>query len=45
LIGGDGIPSVAALGLDHLAAAPGFELLTTERVGADVVESFRACPS
>jgi len=45
LIGGDGIPSVAALGLDHLAAAPGFELLATERVGADVVESFRACPS
>src|SRR5262249_13871222 len=35
-IGGDGLPAVAALSLDKLAAAPAFERLSTEAVGADV---------
>ena len=35
LIGGDGIPAVAALGLDRLADAPGFERLSVARVGDD----------
>ena len=42
LLGGDGIPAVAELGLDALAEAPGFERLTTETVGADVLTIFSA---
>ncbi len=42
LLGGDGIPAVAELGLDALADAPGFERLTSETVGADVLTVFRA---
>ena len=43
LLGGDGIPAVAALGLDRLADAPRFARLTTETVGEDVLSTFRAC--
>jgi diaminohydroxyphosphoribosylaminopyrimidine deaminase / 5-amino-6-(5-phosphoribosylamino)uracil reductase len=42
LLGGDGIPAVAELGLDALADAPGFERLTSETIGADVLTVFRA---
>ena len=42
LIGGDGIPAVAALGLDRLADAPGFERLSVARVGDDMLTTFRA---
>jgi diaminohydroxyphosphoribosylaminopyrimidine deaminase / 5-amino-6-(5-phosphoribosylamino)uracil reductase len=42
LIGGDGTPSVAALGLDRLADAPSFEPLSVERVGEDTLTTLRA---
>jgi diaminohydroxyphosphoribosylaminopyrimidine deaminase/5-amino-6-(5-phosphoribosylamino)uracil reductase len=42
LIGGDGIPAVAALGLDDLAGAPRFERVAVESVGDDVLEIFHA---
>jgi diaminohydroxyphosphoribosylaminopyrimidine deaminase/5-amino-6-(5-phosphoribosylamino)uracil reductase len=42
LLGGDGVPAVAELGLDTLAEAPGFERLSTETVGDDVLTMFRA---
>lgn len=38
LIGGDGVPAVAAFGIDKLAAAPRFERVTVEAVGEDVLE-------
>jgi diaminohydroxyphosphoribosylaminopyrimidine deaminase/5-amino-6-(5-phosphoribosylamino)uracil reductase len=42
-IGGDGLPAVAALGLDALAGAPRFERLSVETAGDDdVVETLRA---
>ncbi len=41
LIGGDGTPAVAALGLDRLADAPGFERLSVARVGDDILTMFR----
>lgn len=41
LIGGDGIPAVAAFGLDRLADAPRFTRLSVETVGEDVLETFR----
>ena len=37
VLGSDGRPSVAALGLAHLADAPRFRLLETRRLGADVL--------
>jgi diaminohydroxyphosphoribosylaminopyrimidine deaminase/5-amino-6-(5-phosphoribosylamino)uracil reductase len=40
LIGGDGIPAVAPLGLAALAGAPGFVPLSSERVGADRLEIY-----
>ncbi|HEY1797406.1 MAG TPA: bifunctional diaminohydroxyphosphoribosylaminopyrimidine deaminase/5-amino-6-(5-phosphoribosylamino)uracil reductase RibD [Stellaceae bacterium] len=40
-IGGDGIPAIADLGLQQLAAAARFELVSSKRAGADVVETFR----
>jgi diaminohydroxyphosphoribosylaminopyrimidine deaminase/5-amino-6-(5-phosphoribosylamino)uracil reductase len=40
-IGGDGIPAVAAFGLDRLADAPGFELEHVEPVGNDVFSLWR----
>ncbi|MBO0738384.1 MAG: bifunctional diaminohydroxyphosphoribosylaminopyrimidine deaminase/5-amino-6-(5-phosphoribosylamino)uracil reductase RibD [Alphaproteobacteria bacterium] len=42
LIGGDGIPAIAGLGLDALADAPSFERLSTQTVGADVLTVLRA---
>ena len=42
LIGGDGTPAVAALGLDRLADAPGFERLSVARVSDDMLTTFRA---
>jgi diaminohydroxyphosphoribosylaminopyrimidine deaminase / 5-amino-6-(5-phosphoribosylamino)uracil reductase len=41
LIGGDGIPAIAELGLEMLSEAPGFERLSTETVGDDVLTVFR----
>jgi diaminohydroxyphosphoribosylaminopyrimidine deaminase / 5-amino-6-(5-phosphoribosylamino)uracil reductase len=43
LIGDDGIPAIAVLGLDVLSAAPRFERLSTEAVGGDMLTVFRAC--
>ena len=40
LIGDDGIPAVAALGLDTLAAAPRFRRLSIETIDDDVLEVF-----
>jgi diaminohydroxyphosphoribosylaminopyrimidine deaminase/5-amino-6-(5-phosphoribosylamino)uracil reductase len=40
-IGGDGIPAIAGLGLQALAAAPRFTLTSSETAGDDVVETFR----
>jgi diaminohydroxyphosphoribosylaminopyrimidine deaminase/5-amino-6-(5-phosphoribosylamino)uracil reductase len=40
-IGGDGIPAIAALGLEELANAPRFELVSSEVAGGDAVETFR----
>jgi diaminohydroxyphosphoribosylaminopyrimidine deaminase/5-amino-6-(5-phosphoribosylamino)uracil reductase len=42
LIGGDGIPAVAALGLAGLAAAHRFEQIATQPCGADLLTTFRA---
>ena len=42
LLGGDGIPAVAELGLDALADAPRFDRLTNETVGEDMLTTFRA---
>lgn len=36
-IGGDGLPSLGPLGLDRLAAAPKFRLVSSERAGEDLV--------
>jgi diaminohydroxyphosphoribosylaminopyrimidine deaminase / 5-amino-6-(5-phosphoribosylamino)uracil reductase len=41
LLGGDGIPAVAELGLAALAHAPGFERVMSKTVGADVLTIFR----
>jgi len=41
LIGGDGIPAIAELELEVLREAPGFERLSTETVGDDVLTVFR----
>jgi len=41
LIGNDGIPGVAGLGLDVLAHAPRFERLSTETIGSDLMTVFR----
>ena len=40
LLGGDGLPAVAALGFARLAQAPQFERLATEALGPDVISSF-----
>ena len=42
LLGGDGVPAVGALGYAALAEAPGFDRLSTETVGADVMTTFAA---
>ena len=41
LLGGDGIPAVAALGPDALAAMPRFERVSSEPLGDDVVTTLR----
>ncbi|HEV8678937.1 MAG TPA: bifunctional diaminohydroxyphosphoribosylaminopyrimidine deaminase/5-amino-6-(5-phosphoribosylamino)uracil reductase RibD [Stellaceae bacterium] len=41
LLGGDGVPAIAALGLGRLAEAPQFERVSCETVGADIVSMFR----
>jgi diaminohydroxyphosphoribosylaminopyrimidine deaminase/5-amino-6-(5-phosphoribosylamino)uracil reductase len=41
LLGGDGIPAVAALGLGALADAPRFDLLSRETVGPDLLSTYR----
>jgi diaminohydroxyphosphoribosylaminopyrimidine deaminase/5-amino-6-(5-phosphoribosylamino)uracil reductase len=40
LIGADGLPATAMLGLDRLAAAPRFRLSGVERLGPDLLESY-----
>ena len=40
VIGGDGVPAIAALSLAALADAPGFERISTETVGDDVQTTF-----
>src|SRR5205807_5925352 len=42
LLGGDGVPAVAALETAALAEMPHFERLATERIGEDAVTVFRA---
>ncbi len=42
LLGGDGVPAVAALGLDALADMPRFERIASEAVGDDLLSTFRA---
>jgi diaminohydroxyphosphoribosylaminopyrimidine deaminase/5-amino-6-(5-phosphoribosylamino)uracil reductase len=42
LIGGDGIPAIAEVGLEVLSKAPSFTRLSTETVGDDVLTVFRA---
>jgi diaminohydroxyphosphoribosylaminopyrimidine deaminase/5-amino-6-(5-phosphoribosylamino)uracil reductase len=45
LIGGDGKPAVGEIALDELAGAPRFDLVSSEAVGGDVVDTFRAATS
>ena len=40
LIGGDGLPAIAALGLQTMDAAPRWQLVASERIGEDVLDSF-----
>src|SRR5712691_7404687 len=42
LLGGDGIPAVAALGIDALADMPRFERIAIQPVGVDTLSTFRA---
>jgi diaminohydroxyphosphoribosylaminopyrimidine deaminase/5-amino-6-(5-phosphoribosylamino)uracil reductase len=41
LIGGDGVPAVAALELGELAGAPRFALVSSEVAGGDVIDTYR----
>ncbi len=41
VIGGDGLPAAAGFGLEHLAEAPGFELVSVAQAGEDLVETYR----
>lgn len=41
VMGGDGIPVIAAYGVDGLSDMRRFELLSTERVGDDMLETYR----
>lgn len=40
LIGGDGLPAVAALGLSEMADAPRWRTVATEAIGDDVLETY-----
>ena len=44
LLGGDGVAAVGALALPTLADSPKFERVEVDRVGGDLVETFRAIP-
>jgi diaminohydroxyphosphoribosylaminopyrimidine deaminase/5-amino-6-(5-phosphoribosylamino)uracil reductase len=41
IIGGDGIPAIAALGFGDLARAPRFILVSSETAGGDVIDTYR----
>jgi diaminohydroxyphosphoribosylaminopyrimidine deaminase / 5-amino-6-(5-phosphoribosylamino)uracil reductase len=41
VLGGDGVPAIAALDLDALAAAPRFGLVGSEMAGGDLIETYR----
>ncbi|MFZ3236897.1 MAG: bifunctional diaminohydroxyphosphoribosylaminopyrimidine deaminase/5-amino-6-(5-phosphoribosylamino)uracil reductase RibD [Stellaceae bacterium] len=41
LIGGDGVAAIGTLGVSALADAPGFERISSETVGADVLATLR----
>ena len=41
LLGGDGVPAIDALGLGALTEAPGFDLLSSETVGPDLLSTYR----
>jgi diaminohydroxyphosphoribosylaminopyrimidine deaminase / 5-amino-6-(5-phosphoribosylamino)uracil reductase len=41
ILGGDGMPAIAALGLDRLAGAPRFALVSSEIAGGDHIETYR----
>ena len=45
LLGGDGVPAIAALGLPGLGDAPHFERLSTETLGNDMLTIFRVGPT
>lgn len=45
LLGGDGIPAIGELGRGALAEMPGFERLSSETMGPDVMTTFRARPA
>jgi diaminohydroxyphosphoribosylaminopyrimidine deaminase/5-amino-6-(5-phosphoribosylamino)uracil reductase len=45
LLGGDGIPAIAALGLPGLGDAPHFERLSMETLGEDMFTIFRVGPT
>jgi diaminohydroxyphosphoribosylaminopyrimidine deaminase/5-amino-6-(5-phosphoribosylamino)uracil reductase len=40
IIGGDGIPAIAGLGLDRVADAPRFRLTDSRKIGVDTLESY-----
>jgi diaminohydroxyphosphoribosylaminopyrimidine deaminase/5-amino-6-(5-phosphoribosylamino)uracil reductase len=40
VLGGDGIPAIAALGLDKLEGAPRFTLVSSETAGSDVIDTY-----
>lgn len=44
-LGADGTPSIGALGLDHLADAPRFELQQTRQIGRDIMHRWARVPS
>ena len=44
LVGGDGLPAIASLGLDRLADAPRFERVGADIVGDDMAALFRRRP-
>ena len=41
IIGGDGVPAIAGLGLDGLDGAPRFTLASSEPCGEDVIDTYR----
>ncbi|MEE8187613.1 MAG: bifunctional diaminohydroxyphosphoribosylaminopyrimidine deaminase/5-amino-6-(5-phosphoribosylamino)uracil reductase RibD [Kiloniellales bacterium] len=41
IIGGDGLPAVSGLGVERLAEAPAFALISVQKAGDDLVETYR----